>query len=264
MRFVYPNGKEKALTFSYDDAQYYDRELVAIFNKYNMKATFHLNSGTLGGDIFIKKEEVKDLYKGHEIAVHGVDHKNLPGLTDPLKVHEVWEDRKNLEEITGGFVQGMSYAFGRYSDEIITLLKSLGIKYSRTVNSTSEYYPPNDFMAWHPTCHHGHPNLMNLGKNFLNVPDYVELPLMYVWGHSFEFAGENGFEVIEKFCELMTGKDDIWYATNIEICEYITATRSLEFTADTKTVKNPTSITVFYKEGNEVKQIPGGSVITLA
>ena len=35
MRFVYPNGKRKALTFSYDDAQVFDRELVRIFNKYN-------------------------------------------------------------------------------------------------------------------------------------------------------------------------------------------------------------------------------------
>ena len=49
MRFVYPQGKAKALTFSYDDAQHYDRELVPIFNKYGMKATFHLNSGTLDG-----------------------------------------------------------------------------------------------------------------------------------------------------------------------------------------------------------------------
>ena len=63
MRFVYPKGKRKALTFSYDDAQVFDRELVRIFNKYNVKGTFHLNSGTLsekrdGKEFFISKEEV--------------------------------------------------------------------------------------------------------------------------------------------------------------------------------------------------------------
>lgn len=263
MRYIYPNGKEKALTFSYDDAQYYDRQLVEIFNKYGMKATFHLNSGTLGGGIFIQKEEVKDLYAGHEVAVHGVEHRNLPTITDSQKVMEIWEDRKNLEALTGKMVQGMSYAFGNYSPEIMTLLKSLGIKYSRTVNSTNGFYPPADFLAWHPTCHHGHPDLMGLGKTLLNAPDYIELPLMYVWGHSFEFAGENGFKIIEDFCELMTGKEDIWYATNMEICDYINAIRSLEYSADGKVVKNPTAITVFYKEGNEVKQIPAGATIIL-
>ena len=40
----YPNWKEKALTFSYDDGNIKDRDLVALFNKYNVKGTFNLNS----------------------------------------------------------------------------------------------------------------------------------------------------------------------------------------------------------------------------
>ena len=259
MRYIYPEGKEKALTFSYDDGQSLDRKLVEIFNKYGVKGTFHLNSGCLDGSIYIRRDEVKELYKGHEVAVHGLEHRNLPTITDTQKVREVWEDRKNLEEITGGLVQGMSYAFGTYSPEIIALLKPLGIQYSRTVNATNGFFPPTDFMAWHPTCHHGHPDLMGLGDAFLNVPDYVELPLMYVWGHSFEFGGENGFTVIEQFCEKMSGKDNIGYATNMEICEYIKAVRGLEYSANGKIVKNPSAITVYYKEGQEIKTIPGGA-----
>ena len=34
MLLRYPGGKRKAVTFSYDDAQVFDRELVGIFNKY--------------------------------------------------------------------------------------------------------------------------------------------------------------------------------------------------------------------------------------
>ena len=58
----YPEWKENALTFSYDDGQIYDRRLVGIFNKYGLKATFHLNSGTLGGEEYITPEEVASLY----------------------------------------------------------------------------------------------------------------------------------------------------------------------------------------------------------
>lgn len=253
MRFVYPQGKAKALTFSYDDAQHFDRELVAIFNKYGVKATFHLNSGTLDGGneyvSFIKKDEVPELYKGHEVAVHGVEHKCLTMLGKHQMIMELEEDRKALESLTGYMVQGMSYAFGFYSDEVIDAAKSVGIKYSRTVNSTNGYFPPVNFMAWDPTCHHDG-NLMELGKGFLALPDFIELPLMYVWGHSFEFGRKNDFSVIEDFCALVQGKEEIWYATNLEICDYIMATRSQEFSADGKIMKNPTAISVWFKDNN--------------
>lgn len=251
MRYVYPQGKKKALTFSYDDGQIYDRRLVEIFNRYGMKGTFHLNSGSLAPDrehpIFVAADEVPELYAGHEVAVHGVQHRNLPTLTRNQVVNEVLEDRRALEKLTGGMVQGMSYAFGSYSEQIKEILKDLGIKYSRTVNSTNGFFPPADFLAWHPTCHHNG-GLKELGESFLNVPGYIELPLMYVWGHSFEFGGNGDWNVIEEFAERMAGKEDIWYATNGEICTYISAVRSLEHSGDGLTVKNPSATAVWIKK----------------
>ena len=267
MRFVYPNGKRKALTFSYDDAQRFDRELVEIFNKYGVKGTFHLNSGTLsdthdGTEFFISKEEVPTLYKGHEVAVHGVEHRNLPNLSKSQMVMEIEEDRKALEKLTGSFVQGMSYAFGSYNDQVVEVLKVLGIKYSRTVKATNGFFPPEDFLTWHPTCHHDG-NLMELGKRFLNTPDYIELPLMYVWGHSFEFGNKNDYSVIDAFCEMMSGKEDIWYATNLEICDYINATRNQEFSADGMTMKNPTATSVWINTKEGIVEVKPGQVISL-
>ena len=256
MRFVYPNGKSKALTFSYDDGQIHDRKLVEILNRHGMKGTFHLNSGTLSPnrdyEVFIAADEVAELYAGHEVAVHGVQHRNLPTLSKNQVVNEVLEDRRALEKLTGGMVQGMSYAFGNYSEQIMEILKGLGIKYSRTVVSTNGFFPPADFLAWHPTCHHNG-GIMELGQNFLSVPGFVELPLMYVWGHSFEFAGNGDWNVIEEFAELMEGKEDIWYATNLEICDYIQATRSLESSGDGLTLKNPTAVSVGIRTDQERK-----------
>lgn len=265
MRFIYPQGKEKALTFSYDDGQIYDRRLVEILNRHGLKGTFHLNSGTLAQDrqheIFIGCDEVAELYVGHEVAVHGVQHRNLPTLTSPQAVNEILEDRRALEKLTGGMVQGMSYAFGNYSEEIIHILKDIGIKYSRTVVSTNGFFPPADFLAWHPTCHHSG-NLTELGKSFLAGPGYVELPIMYVWGHSYEFNANNNWNVIEDFAELMEGKDDIWYATNGEICEYILAARSQEFSGDGLTVKNPTATVIWLrKDGGEAMKIHPGETV---
>ena len=42
------NGKNKALTFSFDDGVRQDIRLIEIFNKYGLKGTFNLNSGFLG------------------------------------------------------------------------------------------------------------------------------------------------------------------------------------------------------------------------
>ncbi len=266
MRFVYPEGKKKALTFSYDDGQIHDRKLVEILNRHGMKGTFHLNSGKLAQDrnhdIFVAAEEVAELYAGHEVSVHGVQHRNLPTLTRNQVVYEVLEDRRTLEKLTGKMVQGMSYAFGSYSEEIIEILRSLGIKYSRTVNSTNGFFPPADFLSWHPTCHHNG-RLMELGQNFLSVPGYVELPLMYVWGHSFEFAGNGDWSVIEEFTELMEGRDDIWYATNGEICDYILAVRSLESSGDGLTLKNPTAVSVWIRKdsGQELLELRPGECV---
>ncbi len=262
MRFVYPKGLRKALTFSYDDGQIYDKRLVSIFNQYGLKGTFHLNSGRLGfhgeNDYCIDSEEVAEVYIGHEVACHGVHHRNPPTITIQQMVAEVEEDRKALEKLTGYLVQGMSYAYGKYSEDVKQVVRMLGIKYSRTGKSTQEFFPPVDFLEWHPTCHHN--GLMEMGKQFLDVPEYYELPLMNVFGHSFEFGRPDNWHLIEDFSERMSGKEDIWYATNIEICNYILAVRAQEFSADGMTIHNPTATTVWVNTKDGLVEVSPGAV----
>ena len=98
MRFVYPYGKRKALTFSYDDGQVFDKQLVEILNEHGMKGTFHLNSGRLGirrgRDHYVPAGELKSIYAGHEVACHGVEHRNLPTITAQQIVQELEQDRE--------------------------------------------------------------------------------------------------------------------------------------------------------------------------
>ncbi len=261
MRFVYPYGKRKALTFSYDDGQVFDKQLVEILNEHGMKGTFHLNSGRLGirrgRDHYVAAGELKSIYAGHEVACHGVEHRNLPTITAQQIVQELEQDRRTLEQLTGEMVQGLSYAFGNYNEEVKAIAKSLGIKYSRTIHETGQFFPPDDFLEWHPTCHHNN-KLLELGDQFLNVPGFYELPVMYVWGHTFEFGWSEDWTVMEAFVEKMAGKDDIWYATNMDICNYVQAARSQEFSADGMTMHNPTAISVWVNtEAGFVEVKPG-------
>ena len=187
-RIFYPGGKTKALVFSYDDGQRYDRRLVEIFNKYNLKGTFNLNCSKFDEEGFITRDEIKDLYAGHEVACHGVEHlyPNQPFREKLL--YELLDNRVSLESLTGDIVKGFAYAYGEYSDRVISMAKELGIVYARTVNDTMGYNVPGEFMTWHPTCHHNKAfDNPALTDTFLNPPDYMELPTLFIWGHSFEF-----------------------------------------------------------------------------
>lgn len=261
MRFVYPKGLRKALTFSYDDGEIFDRKLAELLRSHGMKGTFHLNSGNLEpggkGNYHVGTEELKEVYEGHEIACHGVQHRNPTTLTRQQLLLELQDDRKALEKLTGRLVQGMSYAFGSYSPEVIEVAKIAGIKYSRTVNSTHGFFPPADFMQWHPTCHHDD-RLLELGDSFLNVAGFYELPLMYVWGHSFEFGRSGDWSVIEAFAEKMAGREDIWYASNMEIYSYISATRQQEFSADGLTMYNPTVVSIWVSTEEGLTEVKPG------
>lgn len=72
----YPEGRAKAVTFSYDDGVAQDRRLAALFDKYGMKATFNFN-GERSRAYNYTKEEIQETFlsKGHEIAVHGLNHR---------------------------------------------------------------------------------------------------------------------------------------------------------------------------------------------
>ena len=98
MEYLYPGGLAKAITFSYDDGQVYDRRLIEIFNQAGFKGTFHLNSGNLDKDGYVQKAELPTLYAEHEIACHGVTHRHPRQMNQTEWLREVWQDRLTLEE----------------------------------------------------------------------------------------------------------------------------------------------------------------------
>ncbi len=260
--FLFQGGKVKALTFSYDDGQVFDRRLVELFNRYQMKSTFHLNSGKIGKEGYVGAHELTSLYQGHEVACHGKEHCYLRQLTKEQMIKEIWEDRSSLEGWMKQLVVGMSYAFGEYSESAIKTLECLGIQYSRTVESTGYFCLPDHFMRWQPTCHHND-HILDKADRFLNLPEYMRLPLFYIWGHSFEFERENNWDLMEAFCEKVAFKEDVWYATNIEIKNYICAMRSVIFSLDESLCYNPSGISVWLKTAQDIIELKPGETLAL-
>jgi peptidoglycan/xylan/chitin deacetylase (PgdA/CDA1 family) len=220
----------KALTLSYDDGVEQDRKLVEILNRYGIKATFNLNSGIQSGaggwvnkdingqDVSIRRMNVrglKELYAGHEIAVHGLTHPHLENLDEESIRNELEQDKLNLERIFGTPVLGMAYPFGSYNDGVIKILASCGLKYGRGVKSSYSFDVPAELLTYQPSCHHADPRLMELAERFISLKPAVP-QVFYVWGHSYEFDTGHNWPVIEDFCRLMANRGDIFYAVNAQ------------------------------------------------
>ncbi|MGP4040091.1 polysaccharide deacetylase family protein [Gracilibacillus sp. D59] len=259
---TFPEGKFKVLTMSYDDGRAADRRLVDIFNRYGIKGSFHLNSGLLGEGDRIPAEEIASLYQEHELSAHTVTHPTIARSPKEQLIEEVMEDRKKLEELAGYPVRGLSYPNGSYNSLVKELLPYLGIEYARTVNSTGNFSMPDNFIEWNPTCHHNR-NLFQLAEEFVSLHKKQYLYMFYVWGHSYEFDHDNNWDLIEQFSEFIGGREGIWYATNIEIVNYIKAFRRLHFSANSQFVYNPSAQSVWLSVDEQVMEVPSGKQVDL-
>ncbi|MCD8040720.1 MAG: polysaccharide deacetylase family protein [Clostridia bacterium] len=270
MRF--PEGREKAVTFSYDDGVVADKRLVALFNGYGLKGTFNLNSELF--DIVgewhgrMSEEDTFNTFKdsGQEVAMHGARHIFMSKVPLHMAVKEVADNRAYMEQKYGKIVNGMAYAYGDFNDEVVDILQELGVTYARTTKSTHGFAVPKDWLCLNPTCHHTEPCLNDLCDRFLNENPSEEIKqrepkLFYVWGHSFEFDEQDNWYIIENLAKKVSGKKEVWYATNGEIYDYVKCYESLVFSYDGERVYNPSHSDVWCEIRGKVYKIPSGATI---
>ena len=267
MRF--PGGLGKALTLSYDDGVEQDIALCGILDEYGLKCTFNINSGRFSpeGKVFptgtihrvMTDSRAYALFADspHEVAVHTYSHPHLETMTAPQIAYEVIKDREILEARYGKIIRGMAYPYGTYNDEAVDVLKTCGISYARTTRTTEKFDLPSDRLRLDPTCHHKNPNLMALAEKFLDKKVTFAPQMFYLWGHSYEFEADNNWEVIGNFAKSVSGRPDIWYATNIEIFDYIDDYSRLIFSANTSFVTNPTAREIWFAfDGKDISVKP--------
>ncbi len=227
------SGKLKAVTFSFDDGVVQDIRLIELLNKYNLKATFNLNSQLLGkGGMLdirgqkichycLRAEDVKSTYSGHEVAAHTLTHPNLTTLPKDEIIRQVEQDRINLSELCGYEVVGMAYPCGGVNndDRVAEIIKNnTGIKYCRTIKSVESFELQDNLYRFNPTEYFIYPKkLMELGKRFLELK--TDKPqIFYIWGHAYETdCNTDGLVKLEEFFRLISNKDEIFYGTNKEV-----------------------------------------------
>ena len=161
MRYLrFPEGKDRAVTLSYDDGCRSDIRFSREIGRYGLRATFNLNSGLIAeqpGEWRLTEEEIREylLRPGYEIAVHGEYHRSTGALRPLEGIREVLGCRLSLEQRFGGLVRGMAYpnagitqlSEGVTYPEIRQYLRELGIVYARTLGGDNDRFElPNDLI----------------------------------------------------------------------------------------------------------------------
>ncbi len=272
---LFPGGRSKAVTASFDDGVNADAKTLEIFRQHGMKATFNINSGFIGEGNRDQTETARPCFEDEavkiytddsaEVATHGRFHKHYRCLPPSGIMEDMLRDRTELEKMFGRLVRGHAYPYGDATDEAVKIARMCGLVYGRTVNSTHRFGIPEDFLRWDPTCHQAEDEIFSLAESFVNEePDRLPA-LFYFWAHSYEFYNNGSWDRLEKICAVLGDRDDIWYATNMEVYDYVSAFRSLVFSADTDRVYNPTLYDIWLRVNDGGRKIvaPSGKLTFL-
>lgn len=276
----FPGGKFKAVTLSYDDGTLEDMRLAETLNRYGLKCTFNLVGSRLekghGFSAQFVREEI--LGKGHEVANHGYEHRAQGQIRTIEGVRDVLDSRLYLEKEFGMIIRGMAQAdrtINRFKtpdqfDTLQRILSELDIAYARATGGDNDGFAlPENWLHWMPTAHHGNPRLMEYIDKFLGLDAdklYIanrDPKLFYLWGHAFEFERTHGWELLEQICRKLSGHEDIWYATNMEIYEYVNAWKSIVYSADGRMMYNPTLFELWFDVDGTLYHIHPGETLKI-
>ncbi len=271
LKALFPNGLKKAFTLSYDDGCYDDIRLLGLMSSRGIKGTFNISSGItrpegqeyIGSWERMTPSELENYRReGIEVAVHGETHRDFTKLSEPELIYEIMSDKSAIEKRFNTVIRGAAYPYGSFNDLTAQTLKRCGIKYCRTVWSDPSMEMPADWLKLRPTAHHNDPNLNSLVDKFIG--ESPESPrMLYIWGHTPEFRRDDSWGLIEGILDKLAGRKDVWFATNIDICEYDLAAKALEYSADGKYVYNPTAKEIWLENGKNILSVKSGEIIEI-
>ena len=270
IRRLYPAGKRKAFNITFDDGIIQDIRFVELLNRYGLKGTFNLNSELMKNEFEwihesglvirrLPENMVVNLYKNHEIASHTLTHPFMDNLSEDEIIHEMLEDKKNLEGIFGREVLGFAVPFDYYSELIANCARKCGFEYSRMSEERYSYIPPSDYYYWAAGTYHVMSGFRKFIEDFFITED--ELALCQIVGHSYDLDTENMWEAYEEILRKVSEDKEIISMTNIELVRYLKSMRSANI--DKESIVNNSNIDLWFEYDGEVIRVKAGEKFIL-
>jgi len=260
--FVYPCGARKAVTLRFDDGPKFDKKMLALLDKYGMKATFYLSAGLLDTGRHVGRDEVKALYARHEVANHTLRHidPRRTALSEDELRAELSEGKGALEALTGKRVEGYAYvcsAFGAVGREAyLRILEETGHTYA-VMGRENECFTPDLAHRFDlgQSFRIGSEKVLTAAREFVSS-EACGLSCFFAMAHTYEFEEERfpyGWDRAEALLSILSGKDDIWYATNGEMLRYLLAVKEYR---ESGCAENKTGQTLYYLKDGAVCALP--------
>lgn len=121
------------VSFTFDDAAADQLAALPIFDRYNMDATFYVNSGTVGLPGYMTRTNLDTLKsKGHEIGGHTVTHQSLITLQPDEANRQICTDRNTLTS-WGYRVTSFAYPFADVNPAVRAAVQQCGYNTGRGV-----------------------------------------------------------------------------------------------------------------------------------
>lgn len=210
----------KIICLSFDDGTIYDLKFIQLLNKYNLKATFNLNSGL---DDFIwyynnecpikrlKLKNVIDKYIGHEVASHSLTHPYFSSLKEEEAIVEVYEDINNLSKIFGYKIEGFAFPFHDQTEEnIVSIKDNVELSYIRYSYLKDTYFPIDRYHI-HINALYDDEEIYHKLEQFIN--NSLDNSLFVIAGHAYEFEVKCDWEKIEKLLSYLSKEQAVTVLT---------------------------------------------------
>lgn len=119
-------------TCSIDDGHPSDMKTAELLEKHGLKGTFFIPIKNCEGDAVLDASEIRELAHRFEIGSHTHDHCYLKNVDIWQAYHQIYDGKKQLEDMLGAAVNGFCYPGGRYRRRDVELVRACGFGYART------------------------------------------------------------------------------------------------------------------------------------
>ncbi len=268
IRKMYPGGKARVFTFSYDDGVLQDARFVALLNRYGLKGTFNLNYGLMHRDFTWAHDcgmtirrlppwRVLEVYRGHEVASHSFTHTYFDNLNEVDILKELASDKFLLEKLFGREISGYATPFTFYSDLIEDCVKHCGFAYARISEESNDYSVPENFHRWRGSKFHWDEDLEEFVSGFLKSGQ--ELAMCQIVGHSYDLDVMDLWEKMERICKNVSEAHDVWAATHMDLVRYLEQMKKARISD--REIQNESSAALWFRvKGKPVKLLPGETI----
>ena len=204
----------KYFVFTIDDGTIFDEKVIDIFNSFNIKATFNLNSG-LQDFVWYKEDkpvrrlrldEYKHLYDKQEIASHSLTHPHLTMMSDEDIKREVVEDINNLENIFHRKIKSFSIPFSDFDERVINIIKdNSDIKVIILPEIDRSFRLPKD-------PYHTKITTFNIDEALSLFDEFMKddnAELFVFICHAYDFEYDWGYDKLKTLCQRVTSENGV-------------------------------------------------------